>query len=242
MFLVARALRLTILIFPEIAKYYGESTPMGLEFQFRGIKKEAKALREACDNGESPLSTRKTTAAAGGLVTPKSGTKRKTKAAVSGSSSTKRAKKECDLSDSDDSGDVNYETLDVEVTPTRPRKTKSVVPAEAKANSHAQTASALTLTPAAVSPPTYTPSLTMGRTPDQEEDPEVTFVKHFTGAHLPLFPSIQSKAASSATAADWTDSSPVDSFTVDSFTVDSSFNLSESGLWDNSFQDDDGVV
>lgn len=43
----------------DIAKFYGESTPQGIEFQFRAIKKDAKALRDAVEQGTSPLAIRK---------------------------------------------------------------------------------------------------------------------------------------------------------------------------------------
>lgn len=43
----------------EIHKYFGSSTPNGLEFQFRSIRKEAKALTEAVERGDDP-STLKT--------------------------------------------------------------------------------------------------------------------------------------------------------------------------------------
>jgi len=45
--------------FKEIAKHFGDSTPGGIEFQFRNIKKEAKALKDAVANGDD-VSTIKT--------------------------------------------------------------------------------------------------------------------------------------------------------------------------------------
>ncbi len=70
----------------DIAKYYGESTPGGIEFQFRGVKKEAKAARDAVAKGQSPLSARKPTAASAATTptttTPQSGAKRKAGSAV----------------------------------------------------------------------------------------------------------------------------------------------------------------
>ena len=120
----------------EIAKYYGESTPAGLEFQFRSVKKDAKAVREAVAKGESPLSTaRKTGGAGSSATTPQSGTKRKSTASTpqTGGSAAKRGRKASakaaapvDSTDSneDEEGrdEIDYEELDI--TPTRAPKPK----------------------------------------------------------------------------------------------------------------------
>ncbi|CCC13292.1 unnamed protein product [Sordaria macrospora k-hell] len=39
----------------ELAKYFGESTADGLQFQFRGVKQAAEAMRNAADNGNDPV-------------------------------------------------------------------------------------------------------------------------------------------------------------------------------------------
>lgn len=43
-----------MLSFIEIARIFGSSTPDGIQFQFRSIKKDADAMRTAADNGEDP--------------------------------------------------------------------------------------------------------------------------------------------------------------------------------------------
>ncbi|KAL8392768.1 hypothetical protein RB595_002811 [Gaeumannomyces hyphopodioides] len=101
--------------FKEIWKHYGESTPQGLEFQFRSIKKDAKALRDAVVNGENPV-------AAVGKPGPSTPSKRKASATpkTGGSTTAKRQRKKGPSSSDDDDKEVDYEAMDVK-TPTKPK-------------------------------------------------------------------------------------------------------------------------
>ncbi|CAI4210402.1 unnamed protein product [Parascedosporium putredinis] len=63
----------------DICKYFGESTPDGIQFQFRTIKKDAASLKAAADGGKNPAtavsfgpSTPSSRASAAGKATPRS--------------------------------------------------------------------------------------------------------------------------------------------------------------------------
>ncbi|KAL8418357.1 hypothetical protein RB594_001820 [Gaeumannomyces avenae] len=101
--------------FKEIQKHYGESTAQGLEFQFRSVKRDAKALKDAVAKGENPVT-------AVGRPGPSTPSKRKATAATprtGGSTAAKRQRKGPSSSDDDDK-EVDYEAMDVK-TPTKPK-------------------------------------------------------------------------------------------------------------------------
>ncbi|KAK3402913.1 hypothetical protein B0T20DRAFT_343979 [Sordaria brevicollis] len=59
----------------EIARMFGESTADGLQFQFRGIKNAAEAMKTAADNGDDPVQAFNNASSGSGSKTP-SGRKR----------------------------------------------------------------------------------------------------------------------------------------------------------------------
>lgn len=132
--------------FKEICKHYGESTPQGLEFQFRSIKKDAKALKDAVVKGENPVT-------ALGKSGPSTPSKRKAAATPkTGGSTAKRQRKKAPTSSDDDDKEVDYESLDVN-TPTKPKP-------KAQSQSQAKNGSNVTSS--------TTPDLTYENTPDGE--------------------------------------------------------------------------
>jgi hypothetical protein len=126
----------TLINVPEIHKYFGDSTPQGLEFQFREKRREAKALREglaiagALNSGDSPQFAQSSKSSSM-VSTPQSGMKRKTMLTTptSRTPSSKRTKKVVKYAETDtDKNDeeVDYEQLDQ--TPTRKKVYKTANP------------------------------------------------------------------------------------------------------------------
>ncbi|KAH6686257.1 hypothetical protein F5X68DRAFT_191278 [Plectosphaerella plurivora] len=107
-----------------IAKMYGASTTEGIAWQFRGLKKDAEALRTAANKGEK---------AELNLTTPKSrggaGTKR---AATQPRSSAKRKKtaqsEEKIVDDNEDDDDFDFDAMDDTPSKSRVKKEESDTP------------------------------------------------------------------------------------------------------------------
>ena len=120
----------------EIQQYFGESTPDGLAFQFRNIKKGGDVLKAAAQKGEDPVGAFGAHMKGGGRAassvpaTP-STTKRSrpTKATVSGSSATPTSKRrkaikiepEAEFDDDEDSPETDYSELDSTPTKIKPK-------------------------------------------------------------------------------------------------------------------------
>ncbi|KAH8839547.1 hypothetical protein MCOR27_001544 [Pyricularia oryzae] len=111
--------------FKEIAKYYGESTPQGLEFQFRSVKSNARKLQEVSRAGGNTATALDTT--------PSTPRKRKAAGSATATPASKRGKRKTApkiemLSDDDYDQDVDYDELDAK--PRVPTQTPaSLVPA-----------------------------------------------------------------------------------------------------------------
>ncbi|EHA55341.1 hypothetical protein MGG_08176 [Pyricularia oryzae 70-15] len=109
----------------EIAKYYGESTPQGLEFQFRSVKSNARKLQEVSRAGGNTATALDTT--------PSTPRKRKAAGSATATPASKRGKRKTApkiemLSDDDYDQDVDYDELDAK--PRVPTQTPaSLVPA-----------------------------------------------------------------------------------------------------------------
>lgn len=111
----------------DICKYFGESTTDGIQFQFRGIKKDAQSLKAAADNGEDPTAALSFTAG-----TPSSkrsptkstpGTGHSTATAKSTGGRKRKAAIKLEASEDDASEEVDYKARDSTPTPA-PRSAK----------------------------------------------------------------------------------------------------------------------
>ncbi|OHE95447.1 hypothetical protein CORC01_09319 [Colletotrichum orchidophilum] len=111
----------------DIAKFFGESTTDGIQFQFRGIKKDAESLKQTANSGGNPasaltLTPSGTTSAAS---TPRKPRTPSTKVRASGggrSTTTKKTMqiKPAPMSDDEEEGEeVDYNAL--EDTPSKTR-------------------------------------------------------------------------------------------------------------------------
>ncbi|KAF0330365.1 hypothetical protein K4K61_007522 [Colletotrichum sp. SAR11_59] len=110
----------------DIAKFFGESTADGIQFQFRGIKKDAESLKQTANSGGNPATALNLSGAgpSSAASTPRKATPSKRLASGGGRSTVKKAKpiKLQPLSDEeDDEGgdDVDYNAL--EDTPSKSR-------------------------------------------------------------------------------------------------------------------------
>ncbi|KAK3299338.1 uncharacterized protein B0H64DRAFT_317455 [Chaetomium fimeti] len=119
-----------------IQQYFGESTPDGLAFQFRGIKKGGDVLKAAAQKGEDPVGAfgahvKGGARAASSVPATPSSTKRarSTKATASGSGATPTSKRrkaikiepEAEFDDDDDSPEADYSELDTTPTKIKPK-------------------------------------------------------------------------------------------------------------------------
>ncbi|EFX01199.1 hypothetical protein CMQ_6141 [Grosmannia clavigera kw1407] len=191
----------------EIAKYFGESTPQGIEFQFRSIRKDAKALRDAVDKGESPLTVRKTAPTASRKSTAASSLKRRTSPATGATDAAARPTKRTNtvaavaklrndpvFSNGEDSSslgdDVDYEQLDLTPTATPTPTSRSLpaaflpasqLPVSSPAPPMTPTSATAALTSAASSfVPDLTPAVSSGSTPSENDTP-VADIKYISG-------------------------------------------------------------
>ncbi|KAK1688102.1 hypothetical protein BDP55DRAFT_726981 [Colletotrichum godetiae] len=112
----------------EIAKFFGESTADGIQFQFRGIKKDAESLKQTANSGGNPASALTLTGGTNSNVsTPRKPRTPSSKVRASGGGRSTTAKKTMPIKidpvtdDDDDEGDdaVDYNVL--EDTPSKTR-------------------------------------------------------------------------------------------------------------------------
>lgn len=111
----------------DICKYFGESTPDGIQFQFRGIKKDAQSLKNASDNGEDPSATLSFTSGTPSKRSPTKSTPGTARSTPTTARSTGGRKRKTPIklegSDGDASEDVDYKARDLTPTPApRPAK------------------------------------------------------------------------------------------------------------------------
>ena len=167
----------------DIAKYYGESTKLGIEFQFRAIRKDAKALRDAVDKGESPLAVRRTASSPSRMpAAGSSARKRKAPAVKTGVGATaggiasaqatpkKRARTvEMILSNEEESlpSEVDYDELDVTPVST-PARDRAHALIDLDEVTEASFSRAAATTPSTAFMPDATPGLSVGATPTDE--------------------------------------------------------------------------
>ncbi|TDZ73230.1 hypothetical protein CTRI78_v001460 [Colletotrichum trifolii] len=108
----------------DIAKFFGESTADGIQFQFRSIKKDAEALKTAANAGVNPATALNLSGGAGpssAFSTPRKATPSRVRAS-GGGRSTKKARtpvKQQPASDEDDEEGVDYNAI--EDTPSKSR-------------------------------------------------------------------------------------------------------------------------
>ncbi len=178
--------------FPDIAKYYGESTPQGIEFQFRTIRKDAKALREGVDKGESPLAIRRNVApspagrkrkapaaaavaAATAAAGPSNATNGRGNASAAARTPGKRARTIDLISDEDDnaaSEEIDYDQLDLTPISTPSRNATSATFRAGAASQSAAGAAPFTPSMTGAYAADATPALSTGATPVGQESPE----------------------------------------------------------------------
>ena len=110
----------------EIARYFGESTPDGIGWQFRSIKADADKLKKAVDAGQSPASALgRSQSGAIPVATPKSARKRVATTTPRTASSKKTRKVAPKESDEEGDAEVDYEALDS--TPTKEPKRQTYI-------------------------------------------------------------------------------------------------------------------
>ncbi|KAL4726056.1 hypothetical protein ACLX1H_006732 [Fusarium chlamydosporum] len=130
----------------NIAKYFGQSTTDGIQFQFRAIKKDAEALRQTANNGGDVAGCLNLGAGSGpsGPNTPSKPTPARGQASRSG----KGAKRKTSLpvhpikrSVSDDEDEDNFNFDDLDQTPSKRTKTtgRGVTPSRTAARKAAAT-------------------------------------------------------------------------------------------------------
>ncbi|KAG7057813.1 hypothetical protein JMJ77_0005195 [Colletotrichum scovillei] len=112
----------------KIAKFFGESTADGIQFQFRGIKKDAESLKQTANSGGNPASVLTFTGGTGSNVStprkPRTPSGAKVRASGGGRSTTAKKTipiKTDPMSDDDEEGSdaVDYNAL--EDTPSKTR-------------------------------------------------------------------------------------------------------------------------
>ncbi|KAL1874755.1 hypothetical protein VTK73DRAFT_232 [Phialemonium thermophilum] len=118
--------------YKEIAKFFGESTPDGIQFQFRAIKKDAETLRAAVSNNEDPVKAFGKKSAGSAPATPR---KRGRKAADATPSTNARAsnKRSVPQPDHKEAGADDLANLPLAETGTASKKTKTAANASALA-------------------------------------------------------------------------------------------------------------
>ncbi|WXC62635.1 hypothetical protein SNK03_008470 [Fusarium graminearum] len=150
----------------NIAKYFGQSTTDGIQFQFRTIKKDAEALRQTANNGGDVAGCLNLGTGAG-PNTPSKPTPARSQVSRSGKGSKRKSSlpvhpiKRSD-SDDEDEDDMNFDELDY--TPSKRTKTtgRGVTPRTAGRKAAATIAESSTQYPDSESPnedaPTPTPA------------------------------------------------------------------------------------
>jgi hypothetical protein len=116
---------LTFFPLSDIAKYFGESTTDGIQFQFRTIKKDAAAMKAAADKGENPAGAFNLgtgTSSAGS--TPAKATPKQRRPTASASAKIRGPiikRPPTDDSEQDSESDENNDSWENNDTPTKPR-------------------------------------------------------------------------------------------------------------------------
>lgn len=111
----------------DICKYFGDSTPDGIQFQFRGIKKDALSLKSASDNGEDTSAALSFTSGTPSKRSPTKSTPGTARSTPGTAKSTGGRKRKTPIklegSDGDASEDVDFKARDLTPTPgPRPAK------------------------------------------------------------------------------------------------------------------------
>lgn len=111
---------LTVILL-DIATYFGASTGDGIQFQFRGIQKDAKAMRAAVENGENPQDVL-IAGGDGSGQTPRA-TPTKKAAATPGSRKRKTPAVKAEIISDNEEGSQDWSEADHVETPTKKQKT-----------------------------------------------------------------------------------------------------------------------
>ncbi|KAL0943874.1 uncharacterized protein CTRU02_201761 [Colletotrichum truncatum] len=115
----------------DIAKFFGESTADGIQFQFRSIKKDADSLKQTANSGGNPATALNLSGGgpSSALSTPRKATPSKPRASGGGRSTAKKANpiKLQPLSDADDDEDDDVDYNALEDTPSKSRVRDRVV-------------------------------------------------------------------------------------------------------------------
>ncbi|WYZ38752.1 hypothetical protein EsH8_III_000666 [Colletotrichum jinshuiense] len=145
----ARLLRAIVAAHPEvkwnykdIAKFFGESTADGIQFQFRGIKKDAESLKQTANNGGNPATALSLPASGTSSVasTPRKPRTPSTKVRASGGGRSTTAKKTKQLKpvsmseEDEDDEEVDYNEL--EDTPSKTRVRDRILDGRVSKNVH----------------------------------------------------------------------------------------------------------
>ncbi|SPO00629.1 uncharacterized protein DNG_03378 [Cephalotrichum gorgonifer] len=127
---------------PDICKYFGDSTPDGIQFQFRSIKKDAQALKAASDSGEDPSTAVSFTAGTPSKRTPAKSTPGTTPATARSTGGRKRkASIKYEASEDEVLEEVNYNERDATPTPNpRPLKRARDAPVDLTASESEESA------------------------------------------------------------------------------------------------------
>ncbi|PHH80642.1 hypothetical protein CDD82_1624 [Ophiocordyceps australis] len=145
----------------DIAKYFGQSTADGMQFQFRGIKQDADLLRKTASDGGDVATCLNASTGALSITTPPSKTSLKTPSRRATGSGRKRVRAEpktkrySSADDDDDDDTMNWSERDQDATPSkRPRaSTRAVTPRRAARKASAVISDAAQQTNGGSSPP-----------------------------------------------------------------------------------------
>ncbi|TQV99219.1 hypothetical protein IF1G_01434 [Cordyceps javanica] len=120
----------------NIAKYFGQSTADGIQFQFRTIKKDADKMRATADSGGDPSSCLDLSSGSGPAftptTTPKTNRSRNINTPTTGGSTVKRGRTaptvvKIESDDDDDDSESTHNWSEMEATPSkRPRKLDAI--------------------------------------------------------------------------------------------------------------------
>ncbi|GKT77875.1 hypothetical protein ColTof4_10298 [Colletotrichum tofieldiae] len=129
----------------EIAKFFGESTTDGIQFQFRGIKKDAESLKQTANSGGNPATALSLPASANSSAfsTPRKPRTPSTKTRVSGGGRSTTAKKvkqvkptPVSVSEEDEEEDEEVDYNELEDTPSKSRIRDRVLDGRVSKNTH----------------------------------------------------------------------------------------------------------
>ncbi|KAK2004573.1 hypothetical protein LX36DRAFT_397170 [Colletotrichum falcatum] len=129
----------------EIAKFFGESTTDGIQFQFRGIKKDAESLKQTANSGGNPATALNLPASASSSAfsTPRKPRTPSTKTRVSGGGRSTTAKKTkqvkptpVSVSEEDEEEDEEVDYNELEDTPSKSRIRDHILDGRVSKNRH----------------------------------------------------------------------------------------------------------